>query len=112
MLSAACSCRNARDESLVLAAGVDPRWLADPAGVRIENFPTEYGRLSYSARSSGERLVFVIDGDCAVPPGGVLLVNPTERPIRAVRVNGIETRDFTERGVHLETTHATVEIAL
>ncbi len=100
----------AHDDALVLAAGIDPEWLADPEGVRIENFPTEYGHLSYTGRSSGDRIVFTIDGDCTAPPGGVMLVNPALRPIRAVRVNGAPVDTFSERAVRLETVRATVEI--
>jgi hypothetical protein len=99
----------AHDDALVLAAGIDPTWLADPAGVRIENFPTEYGRLSYAALASGDQSVFTIDGEGAVPPGGVILVNPDVRPIRAVKVNGSPLDTFTGRAVHLATVKATVE---
>jgi hypothetical protein len=100
----------ARDQALVLAAGIDPAWLADTDGVRIEDFPTAYGRLSYTARAPSDRLEFMIDGNGLVPPGGVVLVNPDARPIRAVRVDGHSVDTFDDRAVHVSTVKATVEI--
>ncbi|HSB55207.1 MAG TPA: discoidin domain-containing protein [Gemmatimonadales bacterium] len=75
------------DSSLVIAAGVDQRWLAD-SGVAVRGVSTWWGPLSYTMRQDGERVVFHLDGGLTVPPGGVRLVAPAMAGLRQVTVNG------------------------
>lgn len=76
-----------RDEALVLAAGIRPTWLEGP-GARIAGWPTAYGTLDYTARSAGDELVleYKLDGD--PPPGGLVICNPTDRPLRSATLDG------------------------
>jgi len=83
------------DASLVIAGGVAASWLAGGAGVGVNNLPTRYGRLSFSLRLvSVGQLHLAIDGDIDVPPGGIVVKPPLERPIRRVEVNGRVLADF------------------
>jgi F5/8 type C domain len=75
------------DQSLVLAAGVPVDWLGG-RGIGVKDLRTPYGRLSYSLKKDGRRLVLHVAGS-HVPPGGVVLPWPgNDPPPREVRING------------------------
>ncbi len=85
------------DESLVIARGIPPEWL-EGAGVAVKDLRTPYGRLSYSLKTDGGRVVLDIAGS-HVPPGGLVFVWPnTQPPPRDVRVNG---KDASWQGTEL-----------
>ncbi|MEK6700629.1 MAG: hypothetical protein AABZ53_00040 [Planctomycetota bacterium] len=72
-----------RGDELVLAAGVTREWTAQEPGVRIENFPTPYGDISYSIRVVDYQTVLELQTD-ARPPGGFTFVIPRKwRPTSA-----------------------------
>jgi hypothetical protein len=76
------------DQALVLAGGVPPEWL-DGAGVTVKDLRTPYGRLSYSLKKAGGRVVLQVAGGARVPPGGLVLVWPGRQPPPpGTRVNG------------------------
>jgi hypothetical protein len=62
--------------SLILAAGVPWEWLTTPEGVRIENFPTHYGPVSYHIRAVDTVATIEFIGPATAPPGGVVLALP------------------------------------
>jgi hypothetical protein len=80
-----------RDDALVLAAGVPAAWLAGP-GVTVTDLRTPFGRVSYSLRRQGSRVVLQVTGD-APPPGGFVFPWPgAEPPSAPARVNGRSVR--------------------
>jgi hypothetical protein len=82
------------DQALVVAAGVPAAWLAAP-GVGVKRLPTYYGVLSYTLSADGDHAVtFRIDGDLAVPPGGLVLRPPLAAPLTGVVVNGMPVAGF------------------
>ena len=84
------------DDSLVIAAGVAEEWLSDGSTVGVKNLPTYYGNLSYSMRLRGKGTLRVkLEGDLAVPPGGIVVKPPLSRPIRQVEINGRALTEFT-----------------
>ncbi len=85
-----------RDGTLVLAAGVPAAWLAEP-GVRAQALPTRYGRLDVTLVADGPDRVRARCGGAVRPPGGVVVVSPSQRALRAVRVDG---RDQTVADPH------------
>ena len=90
-----------RDESLVLAAGVQPEWLESPGGVSIGDFPTEYGPLSYSMALQDGKLVMDLRGPSRLPPGGIVLRSPANRPIQSVTCDGSRQGEVTGQEVRL-----------
>jgi hypothetical protein len=79
------------DEVVVLASGVPAAWLDGP-GVAVKELRTPYGRLSYSLKRDGPRVVLQVSGQ-APPPGGFAFVWPgTEAPRGETRVNGKSAR--------------------
>ncbi|MFT3904844.1 MAG: discoidin domain-containing protein [Steroidobacteraceae bacterium] len=60
------------DQALVLAAGVDPGWLAGK-GVSLHGLHTPYGVLSYTLRHAGGDTLLQIEPGLAAPPGGLVL---------------------------------------
>jgi hypothetical protein len=68
----------ASDQSLVLAAGVPPSWLAG-SGVAVRELRVPGGRLTYTfgrAKGAADRLVLTLKG--VAPPGGFVLPWPWE----------------------------------
>jgi hypothetical protein len=77
------------DDSLVIAAGVDPDWLEDGFAVGVGRLPTYYGDLSYRMWREGDGTVRLsLDGGLDVPRGGVVVQPPLPGPIRKVDLNG------------------------
>jgi F5/8 type C domain len=84
------------DESLVIAAGMDPEWLAGGFAVGVGNLPTHYGSLSYEVSLEGNGVLRVtLEGGLKVPGGGVVVRPPLPGPIVQVEVNGRPSAEFT-----------------
>ena len=76
------------DEALVLGAGVPEAWVREGKGIRVA-LPTWWGGVRYAMRADGDDRVHVsVGGALALPPGGVRLVSPLDRPLRSAVVNG------------------------
>lgn len=86
---------NAADSSLVVGAGVPEAWVRDAPGVEIDGLRTHHGTLSLRMRAVGNVVRAEIGGALRVPPGGIVLRSPLDRPIRRAVVNG---RAVTVRG--------------
>ena len=77
------------DQALVIGAGIPPAWMTSPEGVTVKRLPTWYGTLNYRmAMSDPDTLRVRLSGDVVVPPGGIVLHSPLDRPLRTVTVNG------------------------
>ena len=63
-----------RDAALVLAGGVLPAWLEGP-GITVRDLNTPFGRVTYSLKRDGSRVVLQVAGDAA-PPGGFVFAWP------------------------------------
>jgi hypothetical protein len=82
------------DHALVIGAGIRPEWAA--RGVSVRRMPTTSGTLSFTLRSDGPDAARVrIAGDLAVPPGGIVVTSPLDRPISRVTVDGHPLSTFT-----------------
>ncbi len=75
------------DRAIVIGAGIPGEWLAGP-GVAVKDLHTPYGRLSYSLRREGGRVVLRLPGGPTLPPGGFAFVWPGDKPPRFARING------------------------
>lgn len=64
----------ASDQSVVVAAGVQPEWLAGE-GIAIRDLRTPYGRFGYTLKAKGGKAVLTITQPIN-PPGGVVLSLP------------------------------------
>ena len=60
-------------DSLVLAAGVDPKWLEQ--GVRVKNLPTQFGAVNYEMKRQDAGVTISVDGP-ATPPAGFSIPLP------------------------------------
>jgi hypothetical protein len=75
------------DGAMVIGAGVPAEWLAGP-GITVKDLRTPYGRLSYSLRKEGARIVLRLPAGSALPPGGFAFPWPGDKPPPVARVNG------------------------
>ncbi|HEY3519499.1 MAG TPA: coagulation factor 5/8 type domain-containing protein [Rhodanobacteraceae bacterium] len=75
------------DQTMVLAAGVQPRWL-DGGGVAIHGLRTPSGALGFALKREGTRVICTIDKGTALPPGGLALTWPLAQPPGSTTVDG------------------------
>jgi hypothetical protein len=98
------------EDALVLAAGLSWDWLKKD-GVAITEFPTHYGKLSYSLRAGAENvLLLTLQGSFTRQPAKILVQPPLPGPIRSVTVNGHPTQAFGDDQVTLGAAPAEVII--
>jgi hypothetical protein len=77
------------DDSLVLAAGVSPAWLAGD-GLEVDGLPTYWGPLTYRMRRDGDdSLRLDLAGGLRPPPGGIVVRPPLARPIARAEGDGV-----------------------
>ncbi|MDX2118526.1 MAG: coagulation factor 5/8 type domain-containing protein [Planctomycetota bacterium] len=109
------------DGALVLGAGVLAKWLdegrAEGAPVRVANFPTLGGNVSYTmSRATGGQagqgsVVFDIGSlPAQLPETGLVLVNPDARPLTGVIVDGVETKPTDAKSITLHAAAKRVEM--
>jgi hypothetical protein len=70
---------------------VFPRWLDGDDTIHVRGFRTEHGIIRYSMNLKGDALELRFDGAGRQPGGGMEVVAPLERPLRAATVNGNTT---------------------
>jgi hypothetical protein len=63
------------DNSMVLAAGVQPDWLQGE-GIAIRDLRTPYGRLGYTLKATGKEVTLTVTQPIS-PPGGLVLSLPS-----------------------------------
>jgi hypothetical protein len=98
------------DGALVLAAGVPEAWVRDPPGVRVHGLPTHFGRLDYTMCAEGADAVRVTLGGTVQPSGGMVIVSPSARPLRAAVVDGREHAPEDPRTVRVSAGSSTVSL--
>ncbi|MFN0135486.1 MAG: discoidin domain-containing protein [Phycisphaerae bacterium] len=102
---------NEDTRQLVVGAGIRPNWPGEDDGVRIGDFPTQYGTISYHCKLADKLLTYELSGT-AKASGGILVCNPTGRPARLVSVSG-KPGTLDDKGrVKIETLPATVVFTL
>ena len=74
------------DSALVIGAGIPDAWLGG-SGLTVERLHTWWGPLSYRARLDGDTVRLRFEPGLKVPPGGLVIHTPGDRPARAVRVD-------------------------
>jgi hypothetical protein len=95
------------DQTLVLAAGLAPEWLAG-VGVQVTHMPTLYGGLSFSLRRvDANTLQFKIGSGVGAK---MILRPPLAAAVRRVTVNGREWSGFDEDSVAIAACPAEVII--
>ncbi len=86
-------------DTLMLGQAIPRAWLEDGKEVRVEDAPTLFGDVGYSIKShNGARKMTVrVDPPTKHPPKAihVRLRHPAGKPIQAVMVDGLESKDFT-----------------
>lgn len=73
-------------EDLMLASGVPEEWLAPGKEIRIRDFPTQHGNVSYRLSSGSDRLRLTLEGNAR--PRSYALVLPRSVSARGLVVDG------------------------
>jgi hypothetical protein len=96
------------DSSLVIGAGIPASWVSQKPGVEVKGLSTHYGRLSYTMRATGNTVEIHVEG-VRVPPGGLKIQSPLDRPVRSISVNG-EQVWRTSPGLTIRTLPASIRL--
>lgn len=96
------------EDALVLFAGIPKVWADE--GVEFKNFPTHFGVLSASLRSTHDRAVVELSGSIRVPREGIILDLPFDRRAKSIRVDGREEPANESGQVVVRTVPATVDV--
>lgn len=85
------------DDSLIIGAGVDDRWLAGK-GIAVRGLPSWHGALDLRMkRNAGGEVIVELSGNLRLPRGGFVVRPPGNRAIHALTVNGKASTNFNER---------------
>ena len=86
-----------KDDQLILGHGIPEKWLLDKKGISIGNFPTYYGRLSYTIKKEGQNLRIKTWGDAEPLKGFIFKLRlPPGNKIKKVTLNGKEWSEFVD----------------
>jgi hypothetical protein len=97
------------DSSLIVAAGVDDKWLAARGGIGVEGLPTRYGLLDLAMqRTPNGTLQVELRGELRMPPGGFVVRPPGNHAIRSLAVNGTPVSTFKDHEAIVQTLPAHV----
>ncbi len=88
-----------RGQSLVLGAGIDPKWLGQEDGLFLRNAPTRFGLIHLEMKKTGNTVLVRIAGD-ARPPDGFRLHSPLDQEPVAVTINGQQAKPARE--IHVD----------
>jgi F5/8 type C domain len=99
----------ASDKAIVIAAGIDPAWLAG-AGVGISGLRTPYGNVGYQIAEKTGRLELHVDAG-AKPPGGFVLPWPYAGAPDSAQIDG-KRAAWNGNELHIATAPALVIIDL
>jgi len=97
------------DDSLVIASGLSPHWLANARGLAVKGLHTWHGTLDLALKLNHE-LVIELSGNVRPPTGGFVLRPPCPGPIRSVTVNGQRLASFSPDEITIHEFPATVVI--
>jgi hypothetical protein len=92
-------------EQLILAAGIDPDWIAD--GIRVRGMPTSFGAIHYDIRRSNGAIRMSIEGDAA-PRDGFTVRLPRKFRTWVFHLNG-EIVAAADASVHVAALPAVLE---
>lgn len=98
-------------DKLILAAGIDDKWLDSPEGVRVEDMPTYYGKISYTFKREAGVLEFKSWGNVACP-GGIILRLPSGKKISYAKLGNvrIEGNDIKDNAIKFDSLPVNLKI--
>jgi len=85
-----------KNDSLILGAGIDEKWLDRKEGISVKNMPTYFGKISYSMQKKNNVLKIKVTGS-AKPRKGFVLKSPfLHKKIKSVSVNSRKWERFSD----------------
>lgn len=96
------------ENALVLFAGVPKSWSDE--GVEFRNFPTHFGVLSASLRTSQNQATIELSGSVSTPPNGIVLDLPFTTQPKSIKVDGREAPPNDAKQVVVWSVPARVEV--
>ena len=92
-----------RDTALVIGMGILEAWVDSEGGVKVNELPTPYGKLSYAMRGKrGGDVVITFEKGESFYPRKLVIISPRSRPIRRVVADGKLMRNDDAGSVTLE----------
>ena len=107
-----CSVRNMvvreTGDTLELLAGVRRAWVSKGEGIRVENLPTHFGRLSMHVYEEANRLTVVLKANFNIPVR-MRIVWPREEAPNRVTVDGEDWDKFDARSIDVPSNVSLIE---
>jgi hypothetical protein len=75
-------------DSLVLAAGMPWKWIAEGGGFSVRNLPVRHGALDFEIKVSNKLIEVRVGGSLAMPAGGLFIAPPLPDGMRIEGVSG------------------------
>jgi hypothetical protein len=98
------------DTSLILGAGINPDWLHNSDSISVENFPTYYGKISYSVKKINNIIYVNLHGNLKIPQKKIIFTSILDRPIKRLYVDGKLSKNHNAKYIHLEDINSKIEI--
>ncbi len=76
-----------KNDTLILGAGIDSKWLEEGRSISIGNFPTHFGSVNYEMEKNGDTVEVKLSGNAA-PPDGFVVKSPIDKEMINVTLNG------------------------
>lgn len=89
------------EQALVIAAGIPDTWLEDPAGVKVTDLPTYFGKLSYSIKKQEDTYHIRLNGNLQIPEGNIKIPNFKKSNIRELIINGRMVKEAIMDWIHI-----------
>ncbi len=91
-----------KNESLIIGAGIDKKWLDRKSGIYVKNLPTYFGKISYKIKKIKDGLSVNISGTAAPENGFIFELPFPKKVIRKVLINNKKWMHFTEKRIFFQ----------
>ncbi len=100
---------NENNGNITLCKGLKDEWLEYKYGVSVKNLPTVWGILNYELKKIDNVVKARIYGNFK-QPGDIILFSPISKPIKEVKINGKQWKNFSSTEIKFKKIPVEVEI--
>ena len=97
-------------QSIVLASGVQEKWIDDIMGANMGNYPTPYGPIGFIMRAQPDYVEVQVYGNISDKCKSIVVKSPRSKPIKSVTVDDEKISSFTATEFTLTTLSSRVKI--
>lgn len=95
---------------LLLGLGLREKWFKEASAIGITDFPSHYGKISYTIKKQEDNLRVKIWGNIEPPPNGIVFKSPLATPISHATLNGSRLELLSPHEITIEELPAEISI--